>query len=76
MNNSDLNYFSTLAKVSSNPRKKFSESPKIPTPANQSIDLVVTQLSDPHVRRAIESCVKLEKMLQEPETAPVMIISL
>jgi hypothetical protein len=53
-------------------RKAFdSPVPVIPVPANQSIDSVVLQLGDASLRIALESCVKLEKILMDPETASV-----
>ncbi|XP_021953812.1 protein mini spindles isoform X2 [Folsomia candida] len=60
-----------ITKMPVNSRKPY-ETPMIPTQANQSIDLVVVQLGDPVLRTAIESCVKLEKMLTDSLTSPIM----
>lgn len=47
------------------------EALQVSNQSHQSIDLVVSQIGDTALRRSIESCNKLEKLLSDPETSSV-----
>jgi hypothetical protein len=58
------------------PTKRLVETPKVPQEAHDSIDLVISRIGDSNVRNSIESLIKLEKFLMDPETSPVLIIKI